>query len=82
MPTLTCVDLGRLCKAESVRSRNAGEAIHRVDFRHRVLVDRPVSTVLSRETEDAAKQLVVDAPGSRTSGDRVPGRSTGGQKRH
>ena len=49
-------------QAVSPRSWNAGGAIHRVDFRERVLVVRDSESALSRATEDATKQLLVDAP--------------------
>jgi hypothetical protein len=52
---LICVDLAAYARPMAVRSRNVGGAIHRVDFRHRVLVARESNDNLSRETEDAAK---------------------------
>ena len=79
---LTCVGDGRVRQADSPRSRNAGEAISRIDFRPRVRVDRFATGVLSRVTEDVTSQRLVDAGAEGTSGRRVPGRSARGRYQH
>jgi hypothetical protein len=47
-------------KADAVRSRNAAGAIHRVDFRPRLLVARISTGIWCRVTDVATNQLIVD----------------------
>ncbi|MET0215666.1 MAG: hypothetical protein ABW292_21835, partial [Vicinamibacterales bacterium] len=51
---------GCVRKADSLRSRNAAEAIHRVDFLPRVLVVRSSAGVSCRVMDVAANQPIVD----------------------
>ena len=59
-------------------SRNAGGAIHRIDFRLAFWLRRDTTGALSRAADGAPNQLLVDASSQPTSEGRVPGRSFGG----
>ena len=71
---------GRVSKADARRSRNAGGAIHRVDFRHRVLVVTKYDCRF--EPRNGCRDESADSRRGTegTSAGRVPGRSFRGRR--